>query len=154
MAQIISGRDIFVTLAPQGEGEAFGKSVSLSSTGLVFRRLSFYFSFNSFLHYPFGNWAQLSPPFLGSHVISIFKSKVKCSIPWQWSKVWRPHGPSALNSFSAKSKLIPLESSESDELRTAVNKQEKRAPGGQNGPSPSQLRNGMWRALTHTFISY
>lgn len=50
MAQIIPERDIFVTLAPQGDGEAIGKSVSLSSTDLVFRRLSFYFSFNSCLH--------------------------------------------------------------------------------------------------------
>lgn len=77
-------------------------------------------------------------------MISIFKSKVKCSMPWQSSKVLRPHGPSALNSFSMKSKLIsPLESTERDEQRTAVNKHEKRAPGGQNGAAPSQLCNGM-----------
>lgn len=48
-------------------------------------------------------------------------------MPWQSSKVLRPHGPSTLNSFSMKSKLIsPLESTERDEQRTAVNM--KRGP--------------------------
>lgn len=144
---------VFVILAPQGYREVIGDPILLS-----FAYLEFWYLFISPLTaacISLLGIKQKSFSFLGSHMFSIFKSKVKCSVLWQSSKAWKPHGPPGLNSFSIESKLIFCFWKLWTWLaETAESRNKEEASGGQKEASPSQSSNGMRKALIHTFISY
>lgn len=128
---------LIVTLAPQVCREVIGKPISPNFTSLVFRSVpGLLFFLQQLLVLGFWELSK-SVSFLGSHMISALKSEMRGSMPWQQSKVWRPHRPSALNSFYVKSKFILRFWKPWRRLtETAVDKPEKEAPPGREEAPP------------------